>query len=127
MSGNFSPVIDYYTHIIINVIFSISITFFFFMVYLILTQSKNMSKYKYYLLNNILWAQIFEVFLFIFKPKFLLPSFCMLFDPFFLVTDQTPYLVYFALSMLVNQCLSVVLSALYRYAQVKFKVFFYVI
>lgn len=116
---NFDPILTSYAHLITDINFVISTILFPVIFYLILTNSKQMSKYKFYLLNNILWCQGFEIILFIGRPTLLFPSFCVLADPLFPISNQIlPYLFYLGVFFIVNQAFSIVLSLFYRHSQV---------
>jgi hypothetical protein len=61
--SNYDPDLEYYANRIFVVNFCISSTLFPLVVYLIITQSKMMRAYRWYLLNAIVSAQVSELFL----------------------------------------------------------------
>uniref|UniRef100_A0A7E4ZU10 G protein-coupled receptor n=1 Tax=Panagrellus redivivus TaxID=6233 RepID=A0A7E4ZU10_PANRE len=53
----------------------ISVILGFFVDYVVITQSKQLGKFKYYVLNQTVWAQLLEAFMILLNPVFLSPYF----------------------------------------------------
>uniref|UniRef100_A0A7E4V7H0 C-type lectin domain-containing protein n=1 Tax=Panagrellus redivivus TaxID=6233 RepID=A0A7E4V7H0_PANRE len=51
----------------------VSVFLGFFVDYVIVTQSRDLGSFKYYLLNQTIWAQMLEIFMIVFNPVFLSP------------------------------------------------------
>jgi hypothetical protein len=73
-SSNYDPELEFYAQIIIDVNVGISMVIFPLIIYLILTQSKILKNYKWYLLNSVICCQLYEFFVFMFIPNFLVSS-----------------------------------------------------
>lgn len=108
--------------VVLNASFTVSTLLLPLMVYLILMKSKRLGKYKWYMLNNITWCYAYDLQITLMKPSFLMP--------FIGGYSQAPFPVDWRLAwsmielgvfLRVNMDLSVVLSLLYRYAQVRQK------
>lgn len=142
MYQNFDPTLEYYSQILTLFSFTCATSLLPILVYLIITQSKQMSKYKYYLLNCIFWSYIFQLLIFAIRPglKFLaialnlltvfkifvktqfsvplFPSYCFLFFPIFSIPTQIiQYTVYTFVIISINMCMGIVYALFYRYSQ----------
>ncbi|CAD5230358.1 unnamed protein product [Bursaphelenchus xylophilus] len=88
------------------------------LVFLILRYSKSLSRYKYYLLNNVVWSFAFGVFVFVIKPVFHYPAPCVHSE---LEYSPKPGVAYDVLAFLFMYCLanavlSMVWTLIFRFA-----------
>uniref|UniRef100_A0A7E4UYV1 Serpentine Receptor, class J n=1 Tax=Panagrellus redivivus TaxID=6233 RepID=A0A7E4UYV1_PANRE len=99
-------------------ILGISIALGLFLDYVILTQSKSLGTFKYYLLNQTIWAQLFEVLMITLNPVFLTPYFAGYMGGIFRNTAgyaATSAMTALCFSLFLNNVFGVILSLMNRY------------
>lgn len=107
--------------VVYTVCIFIETTIFPLLVYLILHRSKQMKRYRYYVLNISIWCFGFDLFPFLIRPSFMFPASCIVFQPIVPMSNQTVRgLLYVLFLISINMEAGVVWSLFYRYAQVKF-------
>uniref|UniRef100_A0A7E4ZSE9 Serpentine Receptor, class J n=1 Tax=Panagrellus redivivus TaxID=6233 RepID=A0A7E4ZSE9_PANRE len=99
-------------------ILAISIILGLFLDYVILTQSKSLGTFKYYVLNQSIWAQLFEVLMILLNPVFLTPYFAGYMGGIFRNTAgyaATSAVSALCFSLFFNNILGTILSLVNRY------------
>ncbi|CAD5218188.1 unnamed protein product [Bursaphelenchus okinawaensis] len=88
------------------------------MVYLTCFRSNQMKRYRFYILNNVIWCFIFDIGLFILRPTFMFPTGCFVMRPLISMSNSTARGVAFCLLVVcINVEMGVVWSLFYRYSQ----------
>lgn len=78
-----------------------------------------MKKYRYYMLNNVIWCYLYHFGVFVTRPVLLFPSFCVIVEPIIPIHEELVGPGFYALMVaIINMDFSVVLSLFYRYSQV---------
>ncbi|KAI6170803.1 hypothetical protein M3Y97_01113500 [Aphelenchoides bicaudatus] len=115
---NFDPKLQKILDTIVTISFTLSTGILPIIVYMIAKKSRQMKKYRYYMLNNVLWCYIYHAGIFFARPVLLFPSFCIILNPMFWMPDEAIVILFFVYVMvIINMDLSVVWSLFYRYSQ----------
>uniref|UniRef100_A0A7E4VDX0 Serpentine Receptor, class T n=1 Tax=Panagrellus redivivus TaxID=6233 RepID=A0A7E4VDX0_PANRE len=96
----------------------ISVILGLFLDYVILTQSKSLGTFKYYLLNQAIWAQIYEILMITLNPVFLTPYFAGYMGGIFRKSAgyaATSAMNALCFSLFLNNVVGVILSLVNRY------------
>jgi hypothetical protein len=122
---NFDPTLESYAEKLTLLSFVLTTIIMPLIVYLIVTKSKRMKTYRYYLINSVIWAYSFQLLIFIARPVVLLPSFCILFYPIVSIARSIiQSMLCCTVVIAVNMDMAVLWSLLYRYSQVNSFQFF---
>ncbi|KAI6212852.1 hypothetical protein M3Y94_00078100 [Aphelenchoides besseyi] len=115
---NFSIEVENGVRILIVISFISSSVLFPLMIFFIFKRSKQMKKYRFYLLNTIIWCYIYHLIVFINHANILFPSPCIMFHSILgLSQTATVVMFYLAFFAIVNLDLSIVWSLFYRFSQ----------
>lgn len=87
------PEVEFYFNLILTVNFTLCSLILPFLIYIILRHSKNMNRYKYFLVNVVIWMFLLEFGAFFLKPRFLAPRYCMAFKTLFPMSKQVVWLL----------------------------------
>lgn len=112
-------VLNKYDHLAFSVFMFIEVLLLPLMIYLILFRSRSMSRYRYFLLNNVIWSFLFDIWPFLIRPSFLFPGSCIVFYPMISMSNEVMrYFVHVLFVTLLFMELSVFWGMWYRYAKV---------
>ncbi|KAI6199001.1 hypothetical protein M3Y96_00580300 [Aphelenchoides besseyi] len=116
--GNFSTEIENPVRVLIILSFISSTALFPLMIFFVFKKSKQMKKYKFYLLNTTIWCYVYHLIVFINHANILFPSPCIMFHSILnLSQTSTVVMFYLAFFAIVNLDLSIVWSLFYRFSQ----------
>ncbi|KAI6219125.1 hypothetical protein M3Y95_01133800 [Aphelenchoides besseyi] len=116
--GNFSNDVESLVRIFIVISFISSTVLFPIMIFLIVKKSKQMKKYRFYLLNTVIWCYIYHLIVFINHINPIFPSPCVMFHPILpLGQNAAVIMFYLAFFAIMNLDLSIVWSLFYRFSQ----------
>ncbi|KAH7711057.1 Protein SRI-62 [Aphelenchoides avenae] len=103
---------------IIDVSFALSTILAPMMIYLVLKESKDMGKYRWYLLNEVFWCYLYDVALTVWKPVFLGPLLAGYSQSSIRFSRLGSWLTFAAATIFtVNSGLALVMACFYRFAQ----------
>jgi hypothetical protein len=108
--------VGFYFNVIIDANFSIGSFLLPLIIYLILRHSKQMHRYKYFLLNVVIFMYFLHFCAFLLKPRFLIPHYCMEFQPLIPMNRQVLWVALnFMLLVMINTETGLFGLILYRY------------
>ncbi|KAI6211350.1 hypothetical protein M3Y96_00424900 [Aphelenchoides besseyi] len=89
------------------------------MIYMVVVKSQQMRKYRWYLLNTIVWCYVFDFIIFLTHPIPVFPTTCVLFVPIVEMSQNlTVFAFYVGMFSLINLDLSILWTLLFRFTQV---------